>query len=123
MLQDLEYGRLENEFRHTAPVATAKVVCAQGSRLLVKRKEDDTLVLPTYAEVMAWAKEKGWTHWYENEVQYVFRMQEEDYFIWMGEAGAPADTSFCYEPAMTLRQVKSKNICYAMMTAWHLFDW
>lgn len=72
MLQDLEYGRLENEFRHTAPVATAKVVCAQGSRLLVKRKEDDTLVLPTYAEVMAWAKEKGWTHWYENEVQYVF---------------------------------------------------
>ena len=62
MLQDLEYGRLENEFRHTAPVATAKVVCAQGSRLLVKRKEDDTLVLPTYAEVMAWAKEKGWTH-------------------------------------------------------------
>ena len=81
MLQDLEYGRLENEFRHTAPVATAKVVCAQGSRLLVRRKEDDTLVLPTYAEVMAWAKEKGWTHWYENEVQYVFRMQEEDYFI------------------------------------------
>jgi hypothetical protein len=75
MLQDLEYGRLENEFRHTAPVATAKVVCAQGSRLLVKRKKDDTLVLPTYAEVMAWAKEKGWTHWYENEVQYVFRMQ------------------------------------------------
>ena len=75
MLQDLEYGRLENEFRHTAPVATAKVVCAQGSRLLVKRKEDDTLVLPTYAQVMAWAKEKGWTHWYENEVQYVFRMQ------------------------------------------------
>ena len=66
MLQDLEYGRLENEFRHTAPVATAKVVCAQGSRLLVKRKEDDTLVLPTYAEVMAWAKEKGWTHWDEN---------------------------------------------------------
>ena len=61
MLQDLEYGRLENEFRHTAPVATAKVVCAQGGRLLVRRKEDDTLVLPTYAEVMAWAKEKGWT--------------------------------------------------------------
>ena len=57
MLQDLEYGRLENEFRHTAPVATAKVVCAQGSRLLVKRKEDVTLVLPTFAEVMAWAKE------------------------------------------------------------------
>ena len=41
MLQDLEYGRLENEFRHTAPVATAKVVCAQGSRLLVRRKKDD----------------------------------------------------------------------------------
>lgn len=58
MLQDLEYGRLENEFRHTAPVATAKVVCAQGSRLLVRRKEDDTLVLPTYAEVMAWAEGK-----------------------------------------------------------------
>ena len=110
MLQDLEYGRLENEFRHTAPTALDKVVCAQGNRLLIKREADGTLILPTYAEVMAWAKKENWTHWYENEVQYVFRMQGEDYFIWMGEAG-------------TLRQVKSKNICYALMTAWHLFDW
>lgn len=123
MLQDLEYGRLENEFRHVEPTEEAKVVCASGNKLLVKRGEDNTLTLPTYEEVLAWAEGNNWAHWYENKVQYVFRMQGEDYFIWMGEGGQPADADFAYEPAVGLRQLTSKNICYAMMTAWHLFDW
>lgn len=123
MLQDLEYGRLENEYRIVEPTAKAKVVCANGNKLLVKRAADDTLTLPTYQEVMAWAEVNQWEHWYEKKVQYVFRMQGEDYFIWMGEAGESGDPTYGYEAAVSLRQMVSKNICYAMMTAWHLFDW
>ncbi len=123
MLQDLEYGRLENEYRIVEPTAEAKVVCANGNKLLVKRAADDTLTLPTYQEVMAWAEVNQWEHWYEKKVQYVFRMQGEDYFIWMGEAGESGDPEYGYEAAVSLRQMVSKNVCYAMMTAWHLFDW
>ena len=123
MLQDLEYGRLENEYRIVEPTADAKVVCANGNKLLVKRASDDTLTLPTYQQVMTWAEENHWQHWYEKKVQYVFRMQEEDYFIWMGEAGESGDPEYGFEVAVSLRQMVSKNVCYAMMTAWHLFDW
>lgn len=123
MLQDLEYGRLENEYRIVEPTADAKVVCANGNKLLVKRASDDTLTLPTYQQVMTWAEENHWQHWYEKKVQYVFRMQEEDYFIWMGEAGESGDSEYGFEAAVSLRQMVSKNVCYAMMTAWHLFDW
>lgn len=123
MLQDLEYGRLENEYRIVEPTADAKVVCANGNKLLVKRAADDTLTLPTYQQVMTWAEENHWRHWYEKKVQYVFRMQGEDYFIWMGEAGESGDPEYGFEAVVSLRQVVSKNVCYAMMTAWHLFDW
>ena len=123
MLQDLEYGRLENEYRIVEPTADAKVVCANGNKLLVKRAADDTLTLPTYQQVMTWAEDNHWQHWYEKKVQYVFRMQEEDYFIWMGEAGESGDPEYGFEAAVSLRQMVSKNVCYAMMTAWHLFDW
>ncbi len=123
MLQDLEYGKLENEYRIVEPTADAKVVCANGNKLLVKRAADDTLTLPTYQQVMTWAEENHWQHWYEKKLQYVFRMQGEDYFIWMGEAGESGDPEYGFEAAVSLRQVVSKNVCYAMMTAWHLFDW
>ena len=41
----------------------------------------------------------------------------------MGEAGEPEDPAFSYESTAKLRQLISKNICFAVMTAWHLFTW
>ena len=55
------------------------------------------------------------------QAQFVFSMQEEDYFLWMGEAGEVP--GFSYEPASSLRQSVSKEICFAAMTGWHLFTW
>jgi NAD+ diphosphatase len=39
----------------------------------------------------------------------------------MGDAGDVP--GFAYESASTLRQVISKNLCFAAMTGWHLFTW
>ena len=41
-------------------------------------------------------------------------MQDRDYYLWMGEAGEIP--GFAYEPASSLRQTVSKNICFAAMT-------
>lgn len=123
MLQDLEYGRLENEFRPVEPAGEDIVVCFKGSSALLHRNDREELHLPSYQEVLAWAEEAHWESWDETKVRYVFRMQDVNYFIWWGEGGESADSSYAYEDTGTLRQLVSKNICYAIMTAWHLFDW
>ncbi|MBE6036732.1 MAG: NAD(+) diphosphatase [Clostridiales bacterium] len=124
MLQDLAYGRLENEFKkNMKPVGADRVVCVQDGSILIKREADDTLSLPTCQEVTGWATENRWPCWGETPFQYVFRMQDEDYYIWMGNAGSCSDEAYRYELTGSLRQITSKDICYAAMTAWHLFNW
>ena len=121
MLQDLDFGRLDNQFHPTAICDEDIVICVQWSSLLVHRESDDRLCLPTWAQVRSWSG--NWNHWFDQPVQYVFTMQDVHYFLWMGEAGTPENNCFAYEPAMSLRQLTSKNICFALMTAWHVFCW
>lgn len=121
MLQDLDFGYLDNHYRPTVPAEEDIVVCVQGKNILVYRHENNELTLPTWKQVQEWSAD--WGKWFDTPVQYVFSMQEKNYFLWMGEAGNPGDDHFAYEPAMKLRQLPSKNICFATMTAWHLFCW
>ena len=121
MLQDLDYGRLDNQYHKETPNDNDIVVCVQGKGMLVHRESNDELSLPTWGQVKEWCKD--WNHWHADEMQYIFTMQGDRYFLWMGEAGDLADTYYAYEPAMSLRQRTSKNICFAMMTAWHLYNW
>ena len=94
MLQDLPFGRLENEFRNLHPEKDDIVVCFRNNDVLLKRGEFDALSLPTCAEVGEWAYTNNWEHWNEEAFQYVFRMQDVNYFIWMGEGGDPADPAY-----------------------------
>jgi len=123
MLQDLAFGRLENEFRHVTPQKDDIVVCATGNTVLVQRDKYEALHLPTYGQIQQWSEKKDWNHWNEEKFQYVFRMQDVNYFIWMGEAGESGDPSYTYEGVRTFRQIPSKHVCFAAMTAWHLFNW
>ena len=123
MLQDLDYGRLENEFHTVYPSDEDIIVCFKGNMALINRSENNELQRPTYKDVLAWAAVNNWENWNEKKPQYVFRLQDVNYFIWWGEAGEPADPSYAYEAKMSLRQLTSKNIAFGIMTAWHLFDW
>lgn len=121
MLQDLAGGRLENEFRRAAPGEEAAVVCIRQESILLKRNSDDTLEFPRVSQVRRWSDQ--WAHWNEEALQYVFRLDGVAYFLWMGQAGDCPDRAYAYEPARSLRQMISKDICYAAMTAWHLYNW
>ena len=123
MLQDLACGRLENEFRSVEPNGDSVVVCFKGGNVLLSRDKHDALTLPTYSQVKDWADRCQWHSWNEHSVQYVFRLMDTDYFIWMGEGGESGDEAFDYEAVRTLRQAVSKHICFSVMTAWHLFVW
>ena len=119
MLQDLEFGHLDNQYHEKFPNAQDRVFCMRGGDILVGRDEETRLSIPTWQQVKEVCAD--WNRWGGLEVQFVFSMQGEDYYLWMGEAGDLE--GFAYEAAATLRQLVSKNICFAAMTGWHLFTW
>ena len=49
MLQDLAFGRLENEYRPTAPSENAVGLYFKDGQVLLRRDSDDTLHLPSTA--------------------------------------------------------------------------
>ena len=121
MLQDLDFGYLDNQYRYEEPTDDAIVICIQGKNTLLHRASDDSLTLPTWGQVKQWCDR--WERWMEEPTRYAFTMQEKQYFLFMGKAGDCPDDYFTYENATVLRQVTSKNVCFAMMTAWHLYQW
>ena len=123
MIQDLDFGYLDNHYVDYKPCDEDIVVCISGRDVLVHRDEDRFLSLPTWGEVKEWADADAWKKWFEEPVQYVFTLQEKRYFLWMGKSGDALDKKYTYEPAMMLRQRKSKNICFGVQTAWHLYNW
>lgn len=118
MLQDLSFGKLENEYRNTCPQSGDRVLCFRDGSVLLKRNPDDSLELPAYDGVCRW---RG--SWDGAEFRYIFRMQDVNYFLWMGQAGECPEPGFHYESTRQLRQLTSKDVCFAVMTAWHLFIW
>ena len=119
MLQDLSFGKLDNQYHESTPKDHDRVLCMRGGEILIARDVDNRLSLPCWHQVAPLCD--GWHRWGGIQTQFVFSMQEEDYFLWMGEAGEVP--GFSYEPASSLRQSVSKEICFAAMTGWHLFTW
>ena len=115
MLQDMAVGRLENEFRNISATPEDRILCFHQGQILLRRGAEDDLILPTLSQMAAWQAPE--------EPRYLFRMQDQNFFLWTGTAPACLDGGFAYEPVRTLRQLQSKEICYAVMTGWHLYNW
>ena len=112
MLQDMEFGRLENEFQNIAATERDTVLCFREGQVLICRGSDDTLVLPTLKQLGDPAS-----------ARYLFRLQGQNYFLWTAPAPETPEADFGYEPVRQLRQLKSKEICFGVMTGWHLYNW
>ena len=115
MLQDMASGRLENEFRNIAAGEEDVIICFHEGQVLLCRGEDDSLTLSTLSHIA--------TRKTSAAPRYLFRMQEQNYFLWTDSAPIAPCGGFSYEPVRQLRQMKSKEICFAVMTAWHLYNW
>ena len=123
MLQDLLFGKLENEFYNQQPSGEDAAVCITGSRVLIRRDASNALGLPCISEAQKWSDDNGWDCWNQDRFRYVFRMQDVNYYLWMGQAGLCDGSDYQYEEIRQLRQLQSKDICFAVMTAWHLYVW
>lgn len=123
MLQDLSFGKLENSFRNIRPAHSDRIICFRKNSILLRRERDDSLYFPKYLDVQSWPETRKWSLWNNEQFRYIFRLQDENYFLWMGEAGESADPAYHFEEVRQLRQLQSKDMCFAAMTAWHLFVW
>ena len=111
MLQDLESGKLENQFKYGTPSPKDKVHIFKNREILIHRDKDNYISLPI-AENISLDKDK---------FQYLFTLQGEKHFLYLGSH--VTDGFFQFEPLSTLRQLKSKDVCFAAMTAFHLYTW
>ena len=109
MLQDLEYGRLENEYRPVPARDEDFILCFRGPDVLLHRDADDTLPLPTAAQL-------------PGGLRYAFRLHDRCYYLRSGD-GLEAPAPFAWEKARGLRQNVSREVCYAVLTGWHLYNW
>ena len=121
MLQDLSFGSLDNQYRHYLPEKDDYAICVRGNEILLTQQEDGTLYLPRVEQSEQWRSD--WEHWLDEPYRYVFTMQEKKFFLWLGTSGECSDPTYSYRSVATLRDPKSKDICFAVMTAWHLYCW
>ena len=120
MLQDLSYGKLENEFHVLPPEGEDILLCFSGNRLLLKRQGREA-AFPTIGEASAWLD--AWTPWFSEGLRYVFRMQEKNYFLWLGDLEEGGYDTYSFEPIRMLRYQGMDDLCFAAWTAWHLYIW
>ena len=107
MLQDLAFGRLENEYKPVPPKQTDGVLSFRDGALLVSQLPNGALRFPTVSQV-------------EGELRYAFRLHGVNYYL---TADAPEREEYRYVPVRSLRQNPARSLVYAAMTGWHLHRW
>ena len=121
MLQDLSFGKLENEYRHEEPKGSDLIFCFRGKDILI-RESQNGFSLPVFATVSFPDPGKGWQSWGKEKYRYLFRFQGINCFLWMGSAGDTPE-GFSYGSVRSLRNQGNRDACFAAMTAWHLYNW
>ena len=74
MLQDLSYGRLENEYKHISPTDTDIIMCFKNKNVLMYKDAHD-VTYPKYSEV---SSSSG------GNFRYAFTIHDQKYFLYVG---------------------------------------
>lgn len=121
MLQDISYGSLDNQYRYHQPEDADTAVCFRGNEVLLRKGADGTLTLPRIEQIKAYCS--NWEYWLNEPCRYGFTMQDQRFFLWLGTSCETEGCEFTYIPVATFRDPKNKDVCFAVMTAWHLYCW
>ena len=119
MLQDISPHHLYNQYKQKQITSESKIFHFWKKNVYIARSEDDQLKLPTYEEIFT--RKSGEVP--AGTLQYLFSIEDEDFFLLMDGQELPEYDMYHYETVRTLRQLVSKEVCFAVMTAWHLYVW
>ena len=106
MIQDIQPRQYHNEYTPREKQDTDIVFLFRGREILARTEENGMLVFPTGAE----AKEEN--------LQYLFSIDDRAFFL--GKEEVPG---YEFMPMRILRSCNPQELCFAGMTAWHLYNW
>ena len=117
MIQDISPHNLDNQYRDSLPQKNSVICCFRGGDLLIARDEEHRLSLPEYFRFSGKLKPQ--------ECRYLFAMDGVSYYLalrFRPEEALELE-GYSYESCRRLRQLVSKEICFAATVAWHLWAW
>ena len=106
MIQDIQPRQYHNEYRPREKRDGDIVFVFRGREILGRTGEKGTLSFPDGAETA------------EKDLQYLFSIDDRAFFL--GKEEIPG---YDFLPLRLLRGCDPKELCFAGMTAWHLYNW
>lgn len=106
MIQDIQPQCYHNEYTPREKRDGDVVFVFRGREVLGRMDENGVLAFPTGKEVT------------EEALQYLFSIDDRAFFL--GKTEVPG---YDYVSMRTLRSCRPKDLCFAGMTAWHLYNW
>lgn len=105
MIQDIQPKIYHNEYT-PRPIREKDVVFVFRGREVLLRTENGELTFPCGKEVR------------EGNLQYLFSIDEQAFFL-----GREPVEGYDFQPMRLLRKCTPQDLCFAGMTAWHLYNW
>ena len=105
MIQDIQPKVYHNEYT-PRPIREDDVVFVFRGREVLLREEKDTFVFPTGREANG------------KELQYLFSIDDRAFYL-----GQEPVEGYSFQPVRLLRGCRPQDLCFAGMTAWHLYNW
>lgn len=121
MIQDIGQRKFDNTFRNVKPERDDRVMIFSGSarnndKVLMRTDESGAIDFPRAGECE-----------YEVECTYLFSIDDERFFLIRQEQEAVAskliEKGYTFEGIRALRRSTPQYLCFAGMTAYHLFAW
>ena len=106
MIQDIQPRQYHNEYTPREKRDGDIIFVFRGREMLGRTGEDGALAFPCGAETA------------ETDLQYLFSIDDRAFFL-----GKEAVPGYGFLPLGLLRGCNPKELCFAGMTAWHLYNW
>ena len=117
MIHELGNQIFNQTYQPKLPRETGIVFYFQGhgrkDDCLLCNQSDCEIILPTIQEMKP----------DPNDLQYLFAIDDKNFYLYHGDGKKADNQIYSYEPIKTLRIGNPKAICFAGMTAYHLFTW
>ena len=105
MIQDIQPKCYHNEYT-PRPIRDEDVVFVFRGREVLLREDNGVLFFPRGSQVR------------QKDLQYLFSIDDQGFFL-----GTEPVVGYDFQPVRLLRKCCPQDLCFAGMTAWHLFTW
>lgn len=117
MIQELDNQIFDQTYQPKVPRETDMVFCFQGhgrrDDCILLNQSNHEIIIPTIQEMKPDPK----------DLQYLFAIDEKYFYLYVGNQNLIETLHYTFQPIRTLRIGKPAAICFAGMTAYHLFTW